>query len=82
MAKDLDSIIERWKYKADVDIRTIESLLENNSGITESVCFHAQQAVEKYLKLFLVSREITPPKTHNIRLLLNECETLHSDFSS
>lgn len=33
---------------------------------TETVCFHAQQRVEKYLKAFLVSRDIDFPRTHDI----------------
>ncbi|OQB43056.1 MAG: HEPN domain protein [Candidatus Latescibacteria bacterium ADurb.Bin168] len=37
------------------------------------VAFHAQQAAEKGLKAFLVSRNVDFPYTHNIRLLLNLC---------
>jgi HEPN domain-containing protein len=33
---------------------------------TDTVCFHAQQCVEKYLKAFLVLEEIDFPKTHDI----------------
>ena len=37
------------------------------TGIT---AFHAQQAAEKYIKALLAFREVTVPKTHNIRHLL------------
>jgi HEPN domain-containing protein len=33
---------------------------------TDTVCFHAQQCVEKYLKAFLVLEGIDFPKTHDI----------------
>jgi HEPN domain-containing protein len=33
---------------------------------TDTVCFHAQQVVEKYLKALLVLKGIPFPKTHNI----------------
>lgn len=37
----------------------------------EGLCFHAQQAVEKALKAVLVAKDVPPPKTHNIRTLLD-----------
>jgi len=37
---------------------------------TDTVCFHAQQCVEKYLKAMLVLESIPFPKTHNIEELI------------
>lgn len=37
----------------------------------ETLCFHAQQAAEKSLKAVLVSRGVSPPLTHNLRLLVD-----------
>jgi len=37
---------------------------------TDTVCFHAQQCVEKYFKAFLVLRRINFPKTHDIKELI------------
>ena len=37
---------------------------------TETVCFHAQQCVETYVKAVLVYRSISFPKTHDIRVLV------------
>ena len=39
-------------------------------GLLETLCFHAQQAVEKALKAVLIHLEIPFPKTHNINTLL------------
>ena len=39
--------------------------------LLEGLCFHAQQAAEKALKAMLIVKGITPPKTHNIRTLLD-----------
>jgi HEPN domain-containing protein len=36
---------------------------------TDTVCFHAQQCVEKYLKALLVFRGTAFPKTHEIPVL-------------
>jgi HEPN domain-containing protein len=37
----------------------------------EGLCFHAQQAAEKALKAVLIDQGVPPPKTHNIRTLLD-----------
>ncbi len=37
----------------------------------EGLCFHAQQAAEKALKAVLIAKAVPPPKTHNIRTLLD-----------
>ncbi len=37
----------------------------------EGLCFHAQQAAEKALKAILIAKSVPPPKTHNIRTLLD-----------
>jgi HEPN domain-containing protein len=38
------------------------------------LCFHAQQAAEKSLKAVLIGRGIAPPRSHNIRTLLDLLE--------
>ena len=36
----------------------------------DNICFHVQQAVEKYVKALLVQNRIGFPKTHSIRELI------------
>jgi HEPN domain-containing protein len=43
--------------------------------------FHCQQAVEKFLKAFLIANEVEIKKTHNIEFLLSECGEIDSDFA-
>lgn len=40
--------------------------------LLETLCFHAQQAAEKAVKAILVSLGTTVPRTHSIRLLLDQ----------
>jgi len=77
----LAQLLSHWKIKADNDIKTIENELESNDPVTDSICYHAQQAAEKYLKLFLVSKGIEPAKSHNIAFLKNECEKTTPELS-
>ena len=51
--------IENWLYRAREDISVVKSL--SDSGIefyTSTICFHAQQAVEKFLKAFLIFHDV------------------------
>lgn len=64
-------LVRQWIGKGDIDYRTAERLLRDDDPIREAVAFHCQQAVEKYLKAVLVSRQVEFPKTHSIAQLLD-----------
>lgn len=38
--------------------------------LLEALCYHLQQAAEKSLKAVLIHCGIAPPRTHNLKLLL------------
>ena len=48
-----EQYINEWIEKANKDIKAVEKLKDDNE-ITEIICFHCQQAVEKYLKALLI----------------------------
>lgn len=62
--------VKKWVAKAGEDLETAFNLLNQNWPFRGIVAFHAQQAVEKYLKAFLMRHEIEFPKTHDIGVLL------------
>ena len=74
--------IKQWLAKANEDLLVVEKLTENDIIATPSICFHCQQAVEKFLKAFLISNDIDIKKTHNIEYLLSECSDLDTEFST
>ena len=47
---------------------------------TDTVCFHAQQAAEKYLKGFLSFHQIIFPKIHDLESLVELCKQVDPDF--
>lgn len=56
-----------WVQKAENDLRTAAHTLKlGESCPTDTVCFHAQQCVEKYVKALLVLSGRDFPKTHNV----------------
>ena len=53
----IQDLVKKWIEKADKDLLTAERELSFADPITESICFHCQQAVEKYLKAYLVKHK-------------------------
>jgi HEPN domain-containing protein len=63
--------VRQWIEKAEHDIRNAEHTLTLKKNCPfDTVCFHAQQCAEKYLKALLVSRSVDFPKTHDLRILM------------
>lgn len=52
------------------------------SCVPYSICFHAQQAAEKYMKAFLISRGESAPRTHDIANLIERASVLDPEFSN
>ncbi len=73
---DPASQFQTWIAKAEEDRLCIKNNLSAVAVPWTVVCFHAQQAAEKYLKAFLVSRGIRVERTHDLEYLLGECEKL------
>ena len=70
----------QWKTKAQDDLQTINRLTEGEIVAASSICFHCQQLVEKYLKMFLVYHQKEIVRTHEIEYLLNECSKIDNEF--
>jgi len=56
----MDDETKKWLLKAFNDYKTAERLIGGTSDeiITDTLCFHCEQFVEKSLKAFLVSKKI------------------------
>lgn len=76
----LDFVLQ-WLQKANEDLLVVSKLTEYEVVAASSVCFHCQQATEKFLKAFLIAHGIDVKKTHNIEYLLSECSDLDADFT-
>ncbi|MFH1245684.1 MAG: HEPN domain-containing protein [Candidatus Omnitrophota bacterium] len=64
---------KEWIGKGDNDIRTAEIVIKDNQPPTDTICFHCQQAVEKYLKGYLTGEKINFLKSHDLDYLLKLC---------
>lgn len=69
--KDKSKLVEEWVQKGKSDLKNAEVLLEEG-GTIDAVCFHSQQAVEKYLKAFIVYNKLPTRKIHSLVALAKQ----------
>jgi HEPN domain-containing protein len=62
-----------WIALAEEDLLNIENNLSASRVPWSTVCFHAQQGAEKYLKAVLITQRIPPPRIHDLLPLLTLC---------
>jgi HEPN domain-containing protein len=66
-------IVLRWIKKAESDLKIVEYLIDSKDAPLDALCFHCQQAIEKYLKAYLTWIDIRVKKTHDLEAILNLC---------
>ena len=67
----LVAVVRFWVQKAENDLLTaVLTIKAGQLAPTDTICFHAQQCAEKYLKALIIWRHSDPPRTHDLRLLL------------
>lgn len=69
-----------WMHYAQSDLQLAHT--GNHPGVLyETLCFHAQQAVEKAIKAVLIAHQIPAPKVHSIEYLISYLPaTVHKSF--
>lgn len=68
-----------WFQRGDREIETAQ-LLYDEDGYTDAIAYHIQQAIEKYLKGYLVLSGQKPPRIHDLDTLLNLVATFEPDL--
>ncbi len=79
--KTKKELIRGWLDKAEKDLLSAEHELTFPDAVTETICFHSQQAVEKFLKAYLIYLNISFSKTHEIGELITQCESKDKEIS-
>ena len=78
MTKEL---VEEWIYKAEEDFESALHLVKKDrKPVPDSICFHCQQCIEKYLKAFLILNNIEPPEIHDLQRLKAICSNVDESF--
>jgi len=78
----MNPLVDEWVVKAEGDFVTARrERFARRSPNYDAACFHAQQMAEKYLKAFLQSNQIHPPRTHDLVDLLFLYQNIDQTFA-
>ena len=73
--------VVQWIRSADGDLAAAKQLLGGGAEFVRGAVFHAQQAVEKFLKAVLVWHQVEFPKTHDIGRLTDLLKTVDAGLA-
>lgn len=73
-------LVRSWLAKAMNDLKSARVLSAAPEGPLDTAIYHCQQAAEKSVKAFLVSRGVTPEKTHDVRKLVVQASAFEPRF--
>ena len=78
----MNATVKEWIDKAESDYNTAwrEVRVEDLPN-WDAVCFHAQQCAEKLLKAVLISRQVVPPRIHDLVRLSAEVTRTGEEWS-
>jgi len=62
-------VAAQWLAYAESDL-AVAGGVDRAGVLTETLCFHVQQAAEKAIKAVLVAGGADPPRTHDLEMLL------------
>ncbi len=66
-----NNLVEEWLERGKRDLETAKLLIKN-SDFFDIILFHIHQAIEKYIKGFLISRGWILKKIHDLEVLITE----------
>jgi HEPN domain-containing protein len=66
--------------KANDDLESAIYLNNNKKHLKDIISFHCQQAIEKYLKAYLIFRDASVHSNHGLIVLLEDCVQQDSAF--
>jgi HEPN domain-containing protein len=80
---DKQTELRQWIEIADSDYAAAQHMAKTMRPTPyEIICFHCQQAAEKYLKWVLVLHDIDPPKIHDLEELEKLCKNINPQFET
>ncbi len=75
-------IIKEWIAKADEDMGFSKAALVDNLEFYLQICFYVHQAIEKYLKAYILANELGFEKIHDLMKLLQICAQKDEEFNN
>jgi HEPN domain-containing protein len=75
-------IVQEWLKMAEDDFCFAETNLKAGSEFYAQICFHFQQAAEKYLKAYIIGKCLAFEKVHDLVHLLKTCSAHEPAFAT
>ena len=66
-------VVTEWLKKADENFNFADANIREENKFFAQICFHFHQAVEKYLKAFIVAYDLEFENIHSLIKLLKIC---------
>jgi len=76
----MKKLTREWIRKAEADYRLAARLQGGDESFHDQLCFHCQQAAEKYLKAILQELGVAVPRTHILRDLVDLLMPHHNEL--
>jgi HEPN domain-containing protein len=80
MADPTIELTRAWLLKSHSDLHTAIQIGNLPDGHLDAGIYHCQQSAEKAIKGYLLFREVTFEKTHDLRKLIRQAESLAEQF--
>ena len=74
MNAELHDILKQWLLKAANDLKNAHIVIQNNDPPTDTIIYHCQQAIEKYLEAYLYPDTFYMPTEEEARTILQITE--------
>ncbi|MCD5390634.1 HEPN domain-containing protein [candidate division NPL-UPA2 bacterium] len=68
-----EEVVKEWIEKAEQDFGFASTIIEHTDYFAQ-ICFHFQQAAERYLKAFIIANGLEFRPVHNLLELLGICK--------
>lgn len=72
--------VKDWVTKALGNLKAARKLIKDDDDTLDSAAYFTQQSVEKALKAYLIFKQQSIPRTHDLEKLLMECIKHDSTF--
>jgi HEPN domain-containing protein len=76
------SLVRKWVLKARRDLLSPKKLAKGKEAYLDTAIYHCQQSAEKVIKGWMVYRDISFEKTHDLRLLVTLAAEAEASFES
>lgn len=80
MKNNKQNLSQEWFHIGEEELKFAQAGFKELEAFYPQICFQCQQAVEKYLKGFLVYHQKTFPKIHDLVNLLKLCARIDKDL--